>query len=82
MNGKRGTCRLSNAFALMYRRANTTFYEGVKFEKQKKGVAARALWRPKGVGLPNFAHGTDEFVQILLKVGHIIRVQTPLEHIS
>jgi hypothetical protein len=30
MNGKSGTCGLSNAFALMYRRANTAFYEAVK----------------------------------------------------
>jgi hypothetical protein len=38
MNGKPGTCRLVSAFALMYRRANATFYEGVGFPKQGKGV--------------------------------------------
>jgi len=36
MNGNSGTCGRSNAFALMYRRANGAFYEIVKNAKDKK----------------------------------------------
>jgi hypothetical protein len=38
MNGKSGACGFSNAFALMYRRANTTFYEAVKAGINKLSV--------------------------------------------
>jgi hypothetical protein len=52
-----------------------------RFEKQED-VIAQTSWCPKRVGFPKLARGGDKFVQILWKACHIIRVQTPPEHIA